>query len=172
MKAIMKQTADVCIMIHAKPRNTEGNIFKLSAMFRSLQAQNNQNWRAAVYEEKVSGLPTLDLLVLEALDERIRHITLDTKIDTSLNDIHYLTIDAVIKNLTELDAGCASAKYLLITDGSNTYEKDAFDAFSGEEADFIGLNVESHKNIWNHPQGQNTSWADRCAWLETVSIDP
>jgi hypothetical protein len=170
MNAIMNQTADVCVLIHAKPTNTERNIFKLSAMFRSLQAQTNQNWRAVVYEEKVSGLPKLDLLILQALDKRIQHISLDTEIDASYNDAHYLTIDAVIKNLTILDAGCASAKYLLITDGSNTYEKNAFDAVSGEEADLIGLNVESKKNIWNHPQRQNTSWADRCTWLETVSI--
>jgi hypothetical protein len=166
MRTIMNQTADVCVLIQAKPRNAEENIFKLSAMLRSLQAQKNQNWRAVIYEEKKSDLPSLNLLVIEALDERIRQISQKPKIDLTLNDTHYQTIDSIMANLTNLDSGCASAKYLLVTDGSNTYEASAFDAVSGEEADLIRLNVESK---WDHPERESSSWADRCAWLENVS---
>ena len=42
----------------------------------------------------------------------------------------YKKIDWIIHNLIDLDPRCASAKYILLASGTNTYKPDAFDAAS------------------------------------------
>jgi len=42
----------------------------------------------------------------------------------------YKTIGWIIHNLIDLDPRCASAKYILLASGTNTYKPDAFDAAS------------------------------------------
>lgn len=165
MNRITNQTADVCILIRTSPKHAEDKVFTLSAMIRSLQDQKNQLWRAVVFQEDKSEFASLDSLITQALDPRIRHIKIPE------GNANYRATDWLIKNLTDSYPGCASARYLLVTDGSNTYEPNAFDSVPEAESDLIGLNVESRKNVWNHPQLLNSSWADRCARLENVSRD-
>ncbi len=170
VKTIMEKTADVCVLIRASPKNAEYRTFKLSAMLRSLQAQQNKNWRGVVLQTNRSEFPDLDILVLQALDARVKVATVPRDVvmsTTEGGDAGFLAIDWMIKNLSTLDPGCASARYLLVTDASNTYESSAFNSLSKTE-DLITLNVESREHIWNHPQLQNNSWADRCVRLENV----
>lgn len=171
INAVMNKTADVCILVRASPNHAETNIFTLSALFRSLQAQNNMNWRAVVYQSEQSDFASLDQLILQALDPRIRRVPIPANFTTPKGqDRDYRATDWLISNLTDSDPGCASANYLLLTDGSNTYENVAFDAVHNQKHDLIGLNVESSKNIWSHPLFTNDSWAERCARLEDVSL--
>ncbi|TVY83415.1 Uncharacterized protein LSUE1_G001039 [Lachnellula suecica] len=170
IKLLLNQTSDVCVLVRTSPDNAEDKIFKLSAMLRSLKAQMSPEWRALVYQADRSEYSTLKRTIVQALDARVRHVKIpqDIKLpDSDVNKTSYLATDWVIQNLTDLDPGCASAKYILITHGSHAYEPQAFDAvLYGEGADVIGLNVESKKQILSHPELQNTSWADRCARLE------
>ncbi|CAL3968071.1 unnamed protein product [Diplocarpon coronariae] len=173
---LMRNKADVCVVVRAGPQNAEDKIFKLSAMLRSLQAQQNTNWRAVVLPKGDSEFPDLNLLVLQSLDARIKvsDVPTDEKtttIPTSDGDGRgFLATDWVIQNLARLDLGCQSARYLLITDGSNIYEPTAFDSLS-ETEDLIALNVESRESLWNHPMSQrNISWADRCRRLEDPQL--
>ncbi|KAK2629644.1 hypothetical protein QTJ16_000464 [Diplocarpon rosae] len=177
MAELKGEIADVCVVIRAGPDNAEEKIFKLSAMLRSLQAQHNKNWRAAVFHAGDSQLADLDLLVLQSLDARITPsrfapdegtVTMPAMDDEGRG---ILATDWLIKNLESLDPGCRSAKYLLITDGSSLYEPSAFDSLS-ETADLIPLNVESRETLWNHPMLQtNVSWADRCERLEAPQLN-
>lgn len=170
IQAVMNTTADFCVLIRTSPNNTENKIFTLPAMLRSLQAQTRENWRAVVYQSDKSDFATLDRLVLETLDPRIRRIVVPENFTTYKGETtDYRATDWLIKNLTYSDPGCASARLLLVTDASNTYEKVAFDEAFGAKDDIISLNVESRFNIWSHPQLTNNSWAERCARLEDVS---
>lgn len=170
MKAVMNKTADVCVLVRTSANNTEDKPFKLSAMVRSLQAQNNLNWRAVIYQSDNSDFGNIDQLIVQALDPRVRRVKVPANFTTSKGqETDYRATDWLIGNLTDADPGCASAEYLLVTDGSNIYEKTAFETVLNAKYDLLGLNVESLKSIWNHPQLTNDSWADRCQRLEDVS---
>ena len=169
----MNETADVCVLVRASLNNTDSKVFTLPAMLRSLQAQSNLNWRAVVYQSEKSIFNSLDRLVVQALDPRIRRIVVPENYTTPKGeDLDFRATDWLIKNLTSSDPGCASAKYLLVTEASNTYEKTAFDTVINAEYDLLGLNVESREIILHHPQLTNDSWADRCVRLEDVSAMP
>ncbi|KAG4438604.1 hypothetical protein IFR05_005928 [Cadophora sp. M221] len=171
--AVMERKADACVLIRASPENAEDKVFKLSAMLRSLQAQHNQNWRAVVFQSDRAFFPQLPVLVTRALDARIKHVEVSKDVVIPIpegDDTSFLATDWVIKDLATSSPGCASAKYFLITDGSNTYEPSAFDSLSKSQ-DLIGLNVESRQHIWDHPQLQSKSWESRCSHLQESGLN-
>ncbi|CZR64324.1 uncharacterized protein PAC_14222 [Phialocephala subalpina] len=172
IKAAMNETVDVCVLVRTSPVHAESEVFTLSAMLRSLQAQNNQKWRAIVYQKDRSEFPSLSKMVLQALDPRINHAVIPKEVVLPKERTEGFTAtDWVLKNLTDLDTGCASARYFLVTDGHNTYEPGAFDSLGIATADLVGLNFESRNNIWNHPDLKNTSWAARCDRLEHPALN-
>jgi hypothetical protein len=173
IRTVMNTTADVCVLVRASLGNADDKIFTLPAMLRSLQAQNNLNWRAIVYQSERSDFRTLDQLILQALDPRVRRIVVPENYTSPKGEaLDFRATDWLIKNLTGSDPGCASARYLLVTEASNTYDKAAFDTVLHAKYDLLGLNVESRENILHHPQLTNQSWADRCLRLEDVSTMP
>jgi hypothetical protein len=173
IRTVMNTTADVCVLVRASLGNADDKIFTLPAMLRSLQAQNNLNWRAIVYQSERSDFRTLDQLILQALDPRVRRIVVPENYTSPKGEaLDFRATDWLIKNLTGSDPGCASARYLLVTEASNTYDKAAFDTVLNAKYDLLGLNVESRENILHHPQLTNQSWADRCLRLEDVSTMP
>ncbi|KAH6716361.1 glycosyltransferase WbsX-domain-containing protein [Leptodontidium sp. MPI-SDFR-AT-0119] len=171
--AVMEKKADACVLIRASPDNSEDKVFKLSAMLRSLQAQHNQNWRAVVFQSDRATFPELPVLVTRALDARVKHVEVSKDVVIPMpegEDASFLATDWVIRELSTLSPGCASARYLLVTDGSNTYESSAFDSLSGSQ-DLIGLNVESRQHIWDHPKLQNKAWESRCSLLQEPGLN-
>jgi hypothetical protein len=178
MKGLIDQTADVCVLVQTFPWHADDKTFKLAAMLRSLQAQRNQKWRAIVFQTddaQFAGLTAnVDEIVFRTLDLRIRLISVpqDVRSAHTTDDAGYQAIDWVIENLDQSDPSCASARYLLITGGANTYEPNAFDSVSKDQYDLVGLNVESRWTIWNHNQLQEGQWQDRCVRLDNVSSQP
>jgi len=170
---LMNQTADVCVLVRTSPGNAEDRPFKLTAMLRSLIAQNNQKWRAVVVQTDKSEFGGIDQLVLRALDARVRYVrpSGDDSSFLEAGDGGYKATDWFIKNLTDSDPGCAAARYLLVTDGGNTYKPNAFDSVSNGEGDLIGLNVESRQTLWDHAQLQNMTWNDTCTRLENPQLN-
>ncbi|CZS98223.1 uncharacterized protein RAG0_07028 [Rhynchosporium agropyri] len=166
--SIMEQKADACVLIRTSPDHAEDKIFKLSAMLRSLKAQYNRNWRAVVFQPDGKEFHDFKSVITQTLDARIKHVQVpkDAEIPQLGGNvtIHNAT-DWVIRELEKLSPGCASARYLLVTDGSNTYEPTAFEVLSGSQ-DMIGLNVESPQKIWDHPKLQNKTWNARCSLLQ------
>ncbi|KAK0111309.1 hypothetical protein ONS95_015017 [Cadophora gregata] len=167
---IPERKPDICVLIRASPANAEDRLFRLSATLRSLQAQHNPSWRALVYQSDRVMFPELGLLVTEALDARVIHVEIpkDIVIPTQDGkDESFLATDWVIRSMAASDPGCATAKYLLVTTGSTTYEPSAFDSLS-QYQDLVGLNVESRRRVWDHPQLQQKSWDSRCSQLQNV----
>lgn len=169
---VMNATADVCVLVRTSLEDAEHGEYKLTAMLRSLIAQRNQNWRAVVVQTDKREFWGLDQLVLQTLDSRIRYQTTPPEESHILevNDDGWTATDWFVKNLKKSDAGCANAGYILITDGKNTYEPDAFSAASQTWGDMIGLNVESRQTQWDHPMLQNVTWNETCTRLENVSL--
>ncbi|KAI9050477.1 hypothetical protein LZ554_005640 [Drepanopeziza brunnea f. sp. 'monogermtubi'] len=167
--ALMKTQADVCVLVRAaRDDNAEDKLFTLSAMLRSLQAQKNQNWRAVVYRSDSIPFSDLQLVLLQTVDARIRRLDVPARVLPKPADQNpgYNVTDWVIKNLNTTDPGCASARYLLVSDGSHTYEPSAFNDLSKSQ-DIIGLNVESRERIRDHEMLQGkVSWDERCTRLE------
>jgi len=170
VSAILERKPDVCVLIRASPAHAEDRIFKLSATLRSLQSQHNSNWRAVIYQSDRASFPELGMLIIEALDARIMHVEVSKDVVIPIpegNDENFLATDWVIRSLANLNPACASARYLLVTTGSNTYEPGAFDSLS-QSQDLIGLNVESRQRVWDHPQLQDKTWSSRCFQLQIV----
>ncbi|KAE8442025.1 hypothetical protein EG329_003926 [Mollisiaceae sp. DMI_Dod_QoI] len=110
METSMNQTVDVCVLVRASLVHAESEVFRLSAMLRSLQAQNNPKWRAIVYQKDRSDFPSLNKIVLQSLDPRIKHAVIPKNIVLPKERTEGFTAtDWILKNLTDLDSSCASA---------------------------------------------------------------
>lgn len=168
---LMNQTAEVCVIVRTTPDDGDEKPFKLSALLRSLQAQNNQNWRAVVVQTNQSDFRGLDQLVIKPLDARIRRVVVpEDAAEVLESDVGgYKTTDWLVKNITDSDPGCAKARYFLVVNGGDRFEPHAFDSISEIISDMIGLNVESRQTLWNHAQLQELTWNDTCSRLENVS---
>jgi len=162
----LDQTPDVCVLVEVSSENAEDQKFRLSAMLRSLQAQKNQNWRALIIDE--GSLEGVGRYVTDALDTRM-HLLGRGEIPASNGNTGVKLLDLVIQGLGSISLSCSSAKFLLITDGGTVYEKNAFDVAGTAEGDMIGLNFESRKSLYDHPDLQNRTWDERCTRLEDVS---
>lgn len=129
---------DVCLIIRSLPENGAGQQFPLDDMIFSLQTQTNKNWRAVVFNTNGKSLHT-DLL--RRMEPRIEEFLLP--------EAMYKTFatDLLLSNLTNTYPTCASAKYMLITDGGNIYVPTAFELAASRETDFIAMNVESKWTI-------------------------
>lgn len=169
---VMKEEPDVCVIVRTNRFDGYDRTFTLPNMLKSLQAQTNQNWRAAVIQTNDTGdFHSLDKIIMRTLDPRIQHhkIPGDVKMFPPWNDEGYMATDWTIKNLTEQDHFCKGAKYLLVTTGNTTYESTAFEDAMKVKADLIALNVESKDSIRQHKNRQSMSWDAHCTSLEIVS---
>jgi len=132
------QPPDVCVLIQTSAEYGLDKRFNLDDMIRSLQSQKNRNWRAVVFAADGTDIGHI---LLARIDPRIKEVSLPSNVDTA----H--AYNWVIKNLTTADPSCASAKYMLITNGGNEYAPSSFDATAEGKADFLALNVESRWTI-------------------------
>jgi hypothetical protein len=172
LKSLENATTDVCVLIRTYRDQADDKTYRLSHTLRSLQAQTNNNWRALVFRTDETDWWNLNEVVFTTLDPRIKLITLDKDIQGaySKQDAAFTATDWMIKNLTTADPLCASARYLLVTNGGVTYEKNTFEVAvpKRQNPDLIGLNVESRDTIFNHTALQGGVWDDRCKRLEDV----
>jgi hypothetical protein len=175
LEVLMKQPADVCVIVRTTREDYDDRTFTLSAMLRSLQAQNNPRWRAAVVQTNdIGDFGYLGRVILKQLDPRIQHVQMpdNVKLVTPTNDGGSMATDWFISQMTNEGGFCQGAKYLLITNGDVTYEANSFDAISTSRGDLIGLNVESKQTIWNITASQDIPWDKRCTALENVRPNP
>lgn len=163
---------DVCVLVRTYSGHRDDRIFNLPAMLRSLQAQENHEWRAIVFQTDASPFAELGEIVLRTLDARIQHVQPPQDILAAYTapDAGYWTTDWVIENLDTLSPSCATAKYLLITNGDNTYEPDAFETVSQNHGDLLELNFESRWILWHHDLKKQMAWDERCVRFDEVSL--
>jgi hypothetical protein len=129
---------DVCLIIRSLPENGAGQQFPLDDMIFSLQAQTNKNWRAVVFNTNGKSLKT-DLL--KRMEPRIEEFLLPEAMNKTF------ATDLLLSNITNTFPTCASAKYMLITDGGNIYVPTVFELAASGETNFIAMNVESKWTI-------------------------
>lgn len=137
-KTIKPPEPDVCLIIRAGPENGFGQQFPLDDMIFSLQAQTNANWRAVVFN---TNGKSLKIDILRRMEPRIEEFVLPAPMDKGN------ATDLLLANITNTYPVCASAKYMLISDGGNIYHPTAFELAESGTADFVGMNVESKYTI-------------------------
>jgi len=176
VRALMNDSVDVCVIVRTHAGHKDDAIFKLRTMLRSLQDQHNPNWRAVVFQAEetpfTGATASFGDIVYRALDARIKLVTVPTDITSkfTVEDLGYNATDWVIDHLADDHPSCASAQYLLVTDGGSTYTPDSFDAVVNKKGDdLVGLKVESLQSVWQQGQSSAPTWQDRCTWLHTVS---
>jgi len=102
------KNVDICVLIRALPEHHGGTVYNLPTALRFLQAQNNPNWRAMVYQTKDKEFDGIRNLIFSTFDPGIE--LLDRfKIPTNdSSGADYQITDWVIKQLNE-SKPCASA---------------------------------------------------------------
>lgn len=167
---------DICVFVRTGSQHGDDCIFTLDATLRSLQAQNNRNWKALVFEEKGDNWDSLKPMIMRLFDPRI--IEADIAKTISVGDKAWETKETngmlgwLMRNLELFDRNCAGARYLLTTDGGNEYKPTAFDALPTSSTDLFGLNSESAWTSWDEERlrnGADHSHENDCLRLEDVS---
>lgn len=153
-------TPDVCVLIYHSHQYGLHQKFNTEDMIRSLQAQNNTNWRAVVVAP--DGAP-FDHILLARMDHRVKFVPFPSDIQTAELAPAY---DWLIRNISDAGPECANAKYMLLTNGGNEYAPTAFDAVTTTDADFVALNLESRWTVKD--ANPALSWQDLCTRLENV----
>lgn len=151
---------DVCVLIYTSAEYGWDKRYNLDDMIRSLQSQNNENWRAVVFA--VDG-QTVTPLVAPRMDTRVKEITIPKELNATRAAQAY---DWVINNLTDADPLCWSANYMLATNAGNAYAPTAFDAIAKSKEDFVALNVESRWTVRDADPAVGSG--DLCTRLENV----
>jgi Glycosyltransferase WbsX len=167
-KAQPKLNLDVCVL--ARMSSYDASSFDdLKAMLRSLQAQENERWRAIVFNDtSESGIPSLEDVVLRMVEPRIQWLDVPRE-DVKERSEPFTNTDWLISQLSTM--ACGGAKYLLITEGDQLYHPSAFNTASTGEHSLLGLNVESRLGLWNLEDQSGINWEDRCVRLEVSSCN-
>ncbi|KAK7756592.1 hypothetical protein SLS62_001429 [Diatrype stigma] len=166
------EEVDVCVIIrefHAVWPWTEA--FDLSYTLRSLQAQNNERWRAVVVpiDDAKDAKRKIHVAVLDSWDPRVAMAEVPDEFYTGINESSdgLEVTDWVIENMASSSPSCAGAKYMLITNSTNFYEPNTFDAATtnSSSGDIIGLNFVSESTM-ESAAADNLTWDQRCDRLE------
>lgn len=153
---------DVCVLVYASTEYGWDKRYTLEDMIRSLQGQNNPNWRAVVFA--VDGLSIAPLLA-PTMDNRANVISIPKELNATRAAQAF---DWVINNLTDADPLCWSAKYMLATNAGNAYSPTAFDAAAKGKDDFVALNIESRWTVRDADPALGSG--DLCTRLENVRV--
>lgn len=159
---------DVCVIVRTTSTQHDWAIYNLRTMLASLHAQDNKNWNALVIQTDQGSFDNIQELVYGLLDSRIKlawALPEDFKNSTDDADYAAMVTDWAIQELERLYPSCASAKYLLLSEGKDTYEPSAFDIVSQSSGDLIGLNYESHRTIWHE-----VVHGERCVQFQSSPI--
>ncbi|KAF3922138.1 hypothetical protein AA313_de0210416 [Arthrobotrys entomopaga] len=142
-------TADVCVIVHAHKWHQTEQIHNLEVMVRSLQKQNNPNWRAIIFESDRSDF--VAKFLLNAFDSRISFFDLPGHLrnEGRKPESGYAGFDKIMSELSTFDPQCGNATYLLYAQGSDSYHPTSFDAIVNgtEPADIYSLKIQSKHTI-------------------------
>lgn len=167
---------DVCVIVRdSLGRKPWTDVWQLSTLLRSLQAQSNPRWRAVVVPVgQQASMAGIQAQVMDAYDPRIQA----HDIPEELKDYYsVLTSDDVtdwaIEDIDMLSPSCGSASYMLVTDATRIYDPHAFDTASEQQFDIIGLNFISKQTMARLNQGEESlAWDERCSrYLDPSSPD-
>ncbi|KAH0421952.1 hypothetical protein CcaCcLH18_13114 [Colletotrichum camelliae] len=143
----------------------------LAQMVDSLRDLKNKRWRAVVAgvhsdDEKRK----IDYTLLNLHEPRIINADVPDDVQQRIEESPdgSNATDWVIKNIDTISPGCGRAKYMLITNATNMYEPDAFDALGTADADIVGMNFESKESMRldDAAQPANFTWQQRCERFE------
>jgi hypothetical protein len=165
---------DVCVIIrdHATtmPFDTQAT---LTDTIESLRSMKNRRWRAiiaGVRHEGDEGRRKHNIAILNAHDPRLAyaHVPQDVlELAGGIPGDASFSTAWVLKHLEEVSPSCNKARYLLITNSTNTYGSDAFDAMESSTADIIGLNFESNETmLFGAGKEDQITWDQRCERFE------
>jgi len=165
---------DICVVAQVSPDHTNVHTFKLEALLASLQNQHNKAWRLVLFQSNDRAFGELDHIVYKFMDPRMSVVRITPELRQAYtdDDAGALGTDWIIRNLNASKSGCDNAKYVLITDGGNTYEPTAFAVtYSAATPDkMLQMNVESRHTLWDHEELQNRKWDDYCVGIMRVSF--
>ncbi|KAK6537191.1 hypothetical protein TWF694_011388 [Orbilia ellipsospora] len=147
--------ADVCVIIHAHKWHKRDQIHNIEIMVRSLQKQNNPNWRAIIYESDRSDF--VSDFVLNTFDSRISFFDLprDLKNEERKPESGYAGFDRVMSEVSTFDPICGNSTYFLWAQASDSYHPTAFDAIVNgtRPADIYSLKIQSKHTIEHVTKG-------------------
>lgn len=176
------EVVDVCVIIRefhaAWPW---AGAFDLSYTLRSLQAQKNERWQAVAVPVHGDGdsIRRTKVHVLDSWDPRIVMADVPKEIYSEMggddndggdedkyedNDGMKLT-DWAIEKMASISPSCARARYMLVTNSTNSYEPETFDVAADGSGGILGLNFVSEATMESAGVG-NVTWDQRCDRLE------
>ncbi|WQF82601.1 Putative glycosyltransferase WbsX [Colletotrichum destructivum] len=159
---------DVCVIIRDyKPTYPWGEPWTLSQTLESLRNMQNKRWRGVVANVLPAGNTRfVDVTLLDAQDARVVSAAVPEDVLKKSGEAPNAAevTDWVIKNIDTISPSCGRAKYMLITNATNRYEPDTFDAAEKSESDIIGLNFESRESMdfADAALAENYTWDQRC----------
>jgi len=173
LKVAHTDQPDICVVAQVSPDHTNIHTFKLEALLTSLQKQHNKAWRLLLFQSNDRAFSELDDIAYKPMDPRISIVRIPDELrkQYSNEDAGSLGTDWMIKNLHSARSGCENAKYMLITDGGNTYEPNAFDiTYSAALPNqLLQMNLESQHTLWDHDALQDMQWDEYCVRIMLVS---
>ncbi|KAI8817629.1 glycosyltransferase WbsX-domain-containing protein [Fimicolochytrium jonesii] len=157
------QRPETCILVRTYRGHEDDQVFTLRGLITSLRRLTNPNWVAVIFPTDMSDTSYWDRLREDFDDERLTFYHPPDKVRRvySTKDAGYHATDYVLKNLERACPRCASAKWLLVTNGDNIYRPDTLSYFDHQH-DFIGLNFFSRWVVHNNDQKHKVLWSDRC----------
>ncbi|KAK6223530.1 hypothetical protein QIS74_03474 [Colletotrichum tabaci] len=159
---------DVCVIIRDfHPTYPWGEPWTLSQTLESLRNMQNKRWRGVVANVLPAGNTRfVDVTLLDAQDARVVSAAVPEDVLKKSGEAPNAAevTDWVIKNIDTISPSCGRAKYMLITNATNRYEPDTFDAAEKSESDIIGLNFESRESMdfADAALAENYTWDQRC----------
>ncbi|KAK1974132.1 hypothetical protein LZ30DRAFT_427498 [Colletotrichum cereale] len=159
---------DVCVIVRDfNPTYPWGAPWTLSQTLESLRNMQNKRWRGVVVNVLPAGNTRyVDVTLLDAQDARVVSAAAPEGVLKKSGEVPNAAevTDWVIKNIDTISPSCGRAKYMLITNATNRYEPDTFDAAEKSESDIIGLNFESRDSMdfADAARAENYTWDQRC----------
>ncbi|KAK1985908.1 glycosyltransferase WbsX-domain-containing protein [Colletotrichum cereale] len=163
---------DVCAIIRDfEPALPWTASWTLSQTLETLRDMRNKRWRGVVVSvQPGAGKRDVDVTLLDAQDARVVSVAAPDDVPRKAGKEPNAAevTDWVIENMHTISPACGRAKYMLITNATNRYEPDTFDAAAADDkseaSDIIGLNFESRASmeLADAARAENYTWDQRC----------
>lgn len=164
-----KSEVDVCVIIrdfHTLYPFQEA--WTLAQTIESLRELKNRRWRGVVAGVHSNDeARKIDITLLDMHEPRVINAQVPADIQNTTEEAPdgSEVTDWVIENIDTISPGCGRAKYMLITNATNVYEPDAFDAIEKAQADIVGMNFESMESM-RLDGADHLTWEQRCDRFE------
>ncbi|KAJ3006715.1 hypothetical protein HKX48_009504 [Thoreauomyces humboldtii] len=155
---------DTCFAVRTFAGHGEASVFHLRGMLESLQKLNKPNWAAVVFVTDSRDFPEFALLKSGFGDSRVTFYDTPKELISKWvpEDAGYTVTDHVLERMKAISPACASAHWLIATNGDNIYRPDALDHLD-RDYNMMGLNFMSRWNQWNRDRsGPPIAQDQRC----------